>query len=161
MNTRTLASFLVASSLALGVAPAAFAQPGPGPMGGPGMHEGPMGGHHGGMHGRGAMMRELNLTEAQRDQMFKIHHEQEPAFREQMKKVRAARQDLHKLALADRYDEAAVRRAADAQAKAMSDLAVMHAQTMHRVRELLTPEQRAKMDQLGERHFGPGPGKGR
>jgi protein CpxP len=157
MNARTLAGFLFASSLALGLAPAAFAQGGPGPMqGGPGMHEGQMHGH-GDMRGRGGLMRELNLTEAQQDQIFKIHHEQEPAFRDQMKKVRAARQDLHKLALAERYDEAAVRRAADAQAKAASDLAVMHAQTLHRVREILTPEQRARFEQMGQRHFGPGP----
>lgn len=164
MNIRTsLDSFLFASTLALGLAPAAFAQPGPGPMmgDGPGMHGG-MGMHgHDGMRG-GAMghLSALGLSEAQQDQVFKIHHDQQPAFRDQMKKVRAAREEMHKLAMAERYDEAAVRRAADAQAKAMSDLAVMHAQTMNRVRQVLTPEQRAKMDQFAERRFGPGPHAG-
>ncbi|HEY5896267.1 MAG TPA: Spy/CpxP family protein refolding chaperone, partial [Burkholderiales bacterium] len=91
---------------------------------------------------------------------YKIHHDQEPALREQMKKVRAAREDLHKLAIAERYDEGQVRRAADTQAKAMSDLAVMHIQTMRRMRDVLTPEQRAKFDQLHERRPGPGPRPG-
>ncbi len=170
MNIRTsLGSFLFAGTLAL--APVAFAQPGPGPMGGgaygPGAG-GPMGygggpGMRGGMgmHGGGGwMMRELNLTEAQQDQIFKIHYDQEPALREQMKKVRAAREDLHKAAIAERYDEGQVRRAADAQAKAISDLAVMHVQTMRRVRDVLTPEQRAKFDQFHQRRPGPGPRPG-
>ena len=162
---KTLTRFFAASTIALGIASAANAQPAPGaqsaPGQGPGMHRMDMEGHGMRGHGMRGMMRELNLTEAQQDQIFKIHHDAEPAFREQMKKVRAARQELHKLALGDRYDEAAVRRAADAQAKAMSDLAVMHVQTARKVRELLTPEQRQKFDQraqqMGQRRFGPGP----
>ena len=85
-----------------------------------------------------AAFRQLNLTEAQRDQIFKIHHDQAPAFREQMKKVRASRESLQTLARADRLDDAAVRRAADAQAKAISDLAVMRVQTANKVRAVLT-----------------------
>jgi len=95
-------------------------------------------------------LRALNLTEAQRDQIFKIHHDQEPAFRDQMKKVRASRDELQKLARADKFDQAAVRRAADTQAKAISDLAVLRAQTSNQVRQVLTPEQRAKLDQARE-----------
>jgi len=141
-----IASFLLASSAALGLAPAAQAQGEP-------MH-GPMGMH------RGApmmMLRGLDLTEAQRDQVFKIFHEQEPAVHEQMKQVRQARENLMTLATADRFDESKARQAADAQAKALSTLAVMRAQTVHRVRDILTPEQRARMDQMAERRHGQGP----
>ena len=120
-----IASFLLASSVALGLAPAAQA------------HGEPMQGRMG-MH-RGApmmMLRGLDLSDAQRDQVFKIFHEQAPAVHEQMKQVRQA---------------------ADAQAKALSTLAVMHAQTVHRVRDVLTPEQRARMDQMAQRRRGQGP----
>lgn len=156
----SITRILLASSLALGVASLAHAQPAPGSAERPGAQRMSMDGHgHGAMHGRGMgrMFGELNLTEAQRDQIFKIHHDQAPAFREQAKKVRAAREELHKLASADRLDEAAVRRAADGQAKAISDLAVMHAQTHNRVRSVLTPEQRAQFDKLREQRRGHGP----
>ena len=141
-----IASFLLASSIALGLAPAAQAQGAP-------MH-GPMGMHRGGPM---MMLRGLDLTEAQRDQVFQIFHEQAPAFHEQMKQVRQARQNLMKLAAAPSYDESQVRQAADVQAKALSALAVMHAQTVHRVRDILTPEQRARLDERAERRHGPAP----
>jgi Spy/CpxP family protein refolding chaperone len=140
-----VAAFLLASSVALGLAPTAQAQGEP-------MH-GPMGMHHGGPM---MMLRGLDLTEAQRDQVFQIFHEQAPAFHEQMKQVRQARENLMKLAAADRFDESQARQAADAQAKALSALALMHAQTMHRVRDILTPEQRARLDERAQRRQGEG-----
>ena len=110
-------------------------------------------GHHGGpmMHLRG-----LDLSEAQRDQVFRIFHEQAPAVHEQMKQAHSARQELMKLAAAERFDEGRARQIADTQAKAIATLAVMRAQTTHRVREILTPEQRTRMDQMRERR-GAGP----
>jgi periplasmic protein CpxP/Spy len=135
-----IAAFLLASGVALGVAPAAHAQGMPG---------------HG-MHGGGPMMmlRGLDLTPAQRDQVFQIFHEQEPAVHEQMKQVRQARADLMKLAAADNFDQARAQQAADAQAKALSALAVMHAQSMNRVRAILTPDQRSRLDQRAQKRHG-------
>lgn len=135
-----IAAFLLASSVALGIAPAAHAQGMPG---------------HG-MHGGGPMMmlRGLDLTQAQRDQVFQIFHDQEPAVHEQMKLVHQARADLMKVAAADNFDQARAQQAADAQAKALSTLAVMHAQTMNRVRAILTPDQRARLDQRAQKHDG-------
>jgi len=149
MFRRHVTKFLLASSCALGLAPLAaneaFAQ----------MDEGMM---RGGMHHRGGgdmmHMRGLNLTEQQRDQIFKIHHESVPAMREQMKQVQKARMDLRQVAMADKFDEAKARQAADAQAKAMANMAVMRAQTMNRVRQVLTPEQRQKMDEMRDRRGG-------
>ena len=132
-----LAAFLVASSTALGLVPAASAQE---PRMGMGHHGGPM-----------MQLRGLDLSDAQRDQVFKIFHEQAPAAHEQMKQVHSARQELMKLAAADRFDEARARQAADVQAKALSALALARAQTMHRVREILTPEQRQRLDERMER----------
>ncbi len=154
MIRRHVTHFLLASSCALGLAPLAaneaFAQPAVGPAAGPmgeRMHY-PMPG----WGGPGMPFRELNLSEAQRDQIFKIHYEQMPAMREQMKQIEKARNDLRQIAMADKFDEARARQAADAQAKAMSAMALMRAQSMNRVRQVLTPEQRQKMDQMREHH---------
>jgi periplasmic protein CpxP/Spy len=136
-----LAAFLVASSTALGLVPAASAQE---PRMGMGHHGGPM-----------MQLRGLDLSDAQRDQVFKIFHEQAPAAHEQMKQMHSARQELMKLAAADRFDEARARQAADLQAKALSALALQRAQTMHRVREILTPEQRQRLDERTQRRGHP------
>jgi Spy/CpxP family protein refolding chaperone len=146
MVRKHVANFLVASSLGLGLMPiamtsAAFAQPMPGSMG--------RGGHHPMMQ-----LRALGLTEAQRDQVFKIFHEQMPAMHAQMKQVRRSREELRKLASSERFDEARAHQVADVQAKAIAAMAVMRAQTMYRIREILTPEQRTRMDQMREHRGG-------
>jgi len=160
MIRKHVTNFLLASSFALGLGPLAaneaLSQP---------MHEGMEGGmegHHGGMRGGDAMrgMRALGLSDAQQDQIFKIHHDAVPAMREQMKQVRKAREDLRQIAMADKFDEAKARQAADAQAKALSAMSVMRAQTMNRVRQVLTPEQRSKMDQMRDHRPGMQRGKG-
>jgi len=153
--SKTIAAALCAGTLGLGLAHAQ-----PAPEGG----QQPGGFHHMRHHGGDGEMRglrALNLTEAQRDQIFKIHHDQAPAFRDQMKKVRASREELQKLARADKFDQAAVRRAADTQAKALSDMAVMRVQASNQVRAVLTPEQKSKLDQMRkerENHRGAGHG---
>ena len=134
LSRKTLAGVLVASSLAFGIAQAAPGRAHPG-------------------HGEHSMMRlrGLDLTEAQRDQVFKIFHEQSPAMREQMKQMRKARADLTEAAGGERYDAERVGAAAEAQGKAVTQLALLRAQTMQRVREVLTPEQRAKLKERFER----------
>ena len=138
MVRKHVANFLLASSLAFGLAPLASAQP---------MDEG-MGKGRG---GHSMQLHALGLSEAQQDQVFKIFHESRAAAYEQMKQVRRARQELGKLVGAERFDSARARQLADAQGKAMAELALLRVQTMRRVREVLTPEQREKMDQMRER----------
>ena len=132
---KSLAAFLAAASLAAGAAQAA-----PGDFHGRGHHGGPM-----------MQLRGLDLSEAQRDQIFKIFHDQAPAAREQMKQIREARVALARAAGGDRYDEAGVRAAAESQGKAVTQLAIMRAQTMQRVSAVLTPEQRAKLKERFDR----------
>ena len=129
--------FLIASSLAFGLGSGAPAQSdeGPGPMP---------------SHGTHRMLRHLDLSGAQRDQVFKIFHDQAPAMHERMKAVRAAREDLEKLASASAFDRERARAIADTEGKAIADMEVLRAESMARVREILTPEQRAKLDQLRE-----------
>src|SRR2546421_10956245 len=140
MSRKHVANFLLASSLALGLTPLASAQP----MSGGDMER----------RGHGMQLRALGLSEAQRDQVFKIFHESRPAAYEQMKQARRAREELAKLVAAERFDSSRARQLADAQGKAMAELALLRVQTMRRVREVLTPEQREKMDQMHERRGG-------
>jgi Spy/CpxP family protein refolding chaperone len=130
--------FLIASSLAFGLGSGAFAQSDerPGPMPRDAMHH---------------TLRQLDLTEAQRDQVFRIFHDQAPAMHERMKAARAAREDLRKLAAAFPFDRERARAIADTEAKAIADMEVLRAESTARVRQILTPEQRAKLDQLHER----------
>jgi protein CpxP len=130
--------FLIASSLAFGLGSGAPAQADerPGPMPSHGMHR---------------MLRHLDLSDAQRDQVFKIFHDQSPAMHERMKAVRAAHRDLEKLASAATFDRQRARAIADTEAKAIADLELLRAESMARVREVLTPEQRAKLEQMRER----------
>ncbi|HSH08527.1 MAG TPA: Spy/CpxP family protein refolding chaperone [Burkholderiales bacterium] len=107
----------------------------------------------GGMHHRGRgdrmmrMLRGLDLSEAQRDQIFQIRHAQAPAMRAQMKAVHAARKDLRELALAPDYDAAKAQASADALARATSQMALMRIDMTRKVLAVLTPEQRQQLEQ--------------
>ena len=96
-------------------------------------------------------LRDLDLSEAQKDRIYVVIYERAPAIREQMKIVRRAHQELEKLASAPQFDPVKGREVAEAGAKAQVEIALMRAETLNRIREILTPEQRAKMDQQGAR----------
>jgi protein CpxP len=144
-----LGAFLLASSLALAVPATASADDLRRVSAQGGWHGGDLqrGGRHHGSEMR--MLRGLDLTEAQRDQIFEIRHAQAPAMRAQMKAVHAARKDLRELALAPQYDAAKAQASADALAKATSQMALMRIDVTRKMLAVLTPEQRKKLD---ERH---------
>jgi Spy/CpxP family protein refolding chaperone len=125
---RYLAGLLIATSA---LALPAYAQMQRGPHG----HEG------------GRMMRQLDLTEAQRDQIFRIRHESAPAMRERMKSARAAQQALRQAAADPNADSGRIRQLADAVGKAHADAAVARVETHRKVLAILTPEQRSKLEQ--------------
>jgi protein CpxP len=115
--------------------------PGP-PRGGFG-HRGPGGpGEFGPLAG-------LNLTDAQKEQIKKIHEnfdESTRALREQMRALHDSdRADL----LSGNFDEGTFRSAAEARAKIQVEMEVQHAKMMSQVATILTAEQKA---QLAERH---------
>src|SRR5690242_6888357 len=118
--------------------------PGP-PRGGFG-HRGPGGPGGPGEFGR---LAGLNLTDAQREQIKKIHE----SFDEGTKALRDQMRDLHDNDTADplsgNFDEAAFRSAAEARAKIQVEMEVQHAKMMAQVANILTAEQKA---QLAERH---------
>ncbi|HXE18668.1 Spy/CpxP family protein refolding chaperone [Castellaniella sp. UC4442_H9] len=105
------------------------------------MHRG-----HGMEGGWGApMLRKLNLTQAQQDQIFKIRHDQAQAFYDQHKAVRAARKSLRELTMADSFDQAKAQQAAQAIGQADAQLALLRAETQAQIRAVLTPEQRQQL----------------
>lgn len=146
--TPVLGACLLASGLALGVPATASADDlrrvsAAGDWRGGDMY------HRGGRKHGGAMrmLRGLDLSDAQRDQIFEIRHAQAPAMRAQMKAVRAARKELRELALAPTYDAAKAQASADALAKATAEMALMRIDAMRKVLAVLTPEQRQKLDE--------------
>ncbi len=116
IHKHTLARFLIASSIALGVSLSAHANPMMGGSGqGPGGHMG-MHGMHGmsgpGMQGMDHMPRflhGLNLSDAQRDKIFELMHAQMPAMREKAKGLHKANMELRQLEMSPDYSEAKVK----------------------------------------------------
>jgi len=123
---------------------------------------GPGGFHHGaGMMSMHAdrmdrMMDRLELNDAQRQSIEKIVGSQ----RDQMRTTRKSMQDIRKAlrdqVSADNYDPAKVRQLADAKAKLMADMTVQRTETMHQIRQQLTPEQLATLNKMQQRKMGPG-----
>lgn len=140
-------NLLIAGGLATGLAGAGALAQDRAPAGEPamravhGMHQ------HERRGGGERWLRGLDLTEAQRDQVFKIFYEQEPVLREHAKAAREASRELHAAATSPNFDRARARALADTQAKAMAEMALLRADAMSRVAAILTPEQREKLQQ--------------
>lgn len=119
---------------------------GPGMRGRPGLRgQGPMGGPMGLM---GIGLRELDLTDAQRDQikgLVESHRESHKATAETLLK---ARKDLHDAITSGTADEAAIRAKAAEVAKIEADAAVARGQLHSQLFQVLTPEQQQKAQEL-------------
>lgn len=138
---------------------------GPGMMGrGMGMRGGPGGGPLGFL-GPGA--RELNLTEAQREQIrtaVQAHQEEMQAIGG---KTATARKALDDAITADQFDERAIRDRANELAAVEGDAAVLRAKVHQAAWSVLTPEQKQKAAELKSQRAqrmkdgrGRGPGRG-
>jgi protein CpxP len=136
-------NLLIAGGLAAGLAGTAGYAQDRGPGAGPGFHA-----VHGMRDGGGERwLRGLNLTQEQRDQVFKIFHEQAPVLRQHAQAAREAGRELRAAAASPNFDRARARELADAQAKAMAEVAFLRADAMSRVVAILTPEQRQKLQE--------------
>jgi protein CpxP len=112
--------------------------------GGPGMRGGP-----GGPFGMaGLPLRELDLTDAQREQVRAVmesHRDEQKAIGDRMMTVRKA---LHDAIAADTVDETAIRAAAAQIGAVEADAAVLQAKVRAEISALLTPEQVKKAKEL-------------
>jgi Spy/CpxP family protein refolding chaperone len=149
VRNRHIVRHLVMSTLALGAIGSAFAQSGPPAFMRP--HDGHV--PFGAMARPMSFVRGLQLTDAQDDQIFKIRHDSAPALRERMKILRRGHEELDKLTRADPFDTERAREIGNTLGQAIAEIARLRAETMHRIRAILSPEQRAMLDQrLEERH---------
>lgn len=98
----------------------------------------------------GHAMRALNLTEAQRDQIFKIRHDQAQALYEQRKAERAAAAKLRELSSSENFDPAQAQVLAAALGDAKAQLALLRAEKHAKFLAVLTPEQRQKLTEMRE-----------
>jgi len=139
-------TFPLALAVALLLVPAAaMAQPADRPM-----HPGPGPGP-----GRGPnlerMVELLDLTPQQRhqiDAIFTKHHDGAMALESQ---IATARDTLRDAIHADLFDEGSIRDAAATVSLLEADRAVEQARVLQDVRQVLTPAQKEKLDQLQER----------
>ncbi len=160
---KTSTRFLIAAGLVavtgLAVAPI-FAQDGP-PQGQPQMRRmgpgGPGGPGFGPGRGRGPMgllgelgrgFRQLDLTDAQREQIRGIVDSHQSAFKEIGDRLRAAHLGMDALVTADTVDEAAIRAKSAEVAAVQADAAVLRARVHQDVFSVLTAEQQAKAKEL-------------
>ncbi len=116
---------------------------------------------HSEMHGdqRNEMMggiplhlKQLNLSEAQQDQVFKIMYDQIPAMREQHKARKNITEELHKLSQADRFDDTKAQQLTEQLAKMSKEKALNRTRTEAKIFALFTPEQRQKVRDFESHH---------
>jgi protein CpxP len=100
--------------------------------------------------------RELNLTDAQKDQVKTILESQRATEEERHAKLEDLHKQLEAATANGQFDEAQVRTLASQQAQLMTDQMVDHMRMRSKIYSLLTAEQRAKADQMMKRHGGPG-----
>jgi protein CpxP len=128
---------------------------GPPPMDGP--HRGP--GGPGGV--LGPLARDLNLTDAQKEQIKQLEDKFMASTKDLHEQMRTAGGDPFDALKDGAFDEAAVRAAAQARANIQVELEVAHARLLSQVYALLTPEQKAQLAarrqqfEQERQHWGP------
>jgi protein CpxP len=108
-----------------------------------------------GMPGDRGMMRavhQLDLSDAQRQQLKGLMAQQRTALETSMHALQQGREALREAVRGESYDAARVQQLADAQGKAVTGLILKRAETWRQVRALLTPEQRTRLDALASKH---------
>ena len=156
MNKSKLSRLVLAATMALPLlARAEDALPPEGdrpPMAGP-HGEGPRGefpgGRPGGHFGAPGLpfLHGLALSDSQEDKLFQLMHNQAPYLREQQRAHDKAMRALHEMRDAEKFDDAAAAKLAQAAAQAEANLALAHIRTHQKVLALLTPEQRKQLDE--------------
>ena len=146
LSALAMAAALVAAPLAASAASGAAAD---------GARQPHKSGHHFKRHqghfahqGAARAFRALNLTQDQKDQIFKIRHDQAPAFYEGKKALRAAHASLRESGRAENFDATKTKQAADALGQAQAQLALLRAETGAKIHAVLTPEQRQKLTDM-------------
>jgi protein CpxP len=104
--------------------------------------------------------RELNLTDAQKDQVKALLEAQHATEEARHTKLDELRKQIDAATANGQFDENTVRNLANQQAQLMADEMVDHLRLHSKIYGLLTAEQRTKADQMMKMHGGPGRGPG-
>ncbi len=108
--------------------------------------------HGDGMFGEPMMgFHHLNLTDQQRAQMKDIMAKEKPTLSPLMQQVRQTQHQLRQLEMSQTFDEGKVRELASQQAQTMIELTVQRARVHSELFQLLTPEQKTKMNEMMQR----------
>lgn len=126
--------------------------PGRGPGGPPpGRPAGPPEGPGGGMF----LLRFLDLTDAQKAQIKAIQDAEDAKAEPFHQQLGAAHRALEEATAKGQFNESQIRTIAASQAQAMTELTVLRTRKDAAIYQVLTPEQRAKLDQFREEHQPP------
>ncbi len=164
---RTMLPLALIAVLALGVAPGQAVAQGEEPVfepgvGGPDGYGGRgdrRGGAGFGRRGRGGpgggalhmALRNLDLSESQRGEIRTILEAERDRVSASHEQMRALGAELHEQIETDPYNEEAVRAKAAALASLRVEMAVLRARQAGQVRELLTPDQLDRLEQMKEK----------
>ena len=121
--------------------------------GGPGGRFGGPGGPGGPMGMLPMLGRELNLTDAQRDQIKAIADSHKTEWQALAQRERTARMALNDAITADAVDEAAIRQKSSEVAAVEADLAVARAHAHAEVLQVLSPAQKTTLQEMKQRHL--------
>ncbi len=115
----------------------------------------PAAGWHGhGQHHMGWMAKQLNLTDAQKEQIKSMRQAQRATMRPLMQQLAENRQALLTATASGAFDQAKVTALANQQAQTMAQLTVQKESMQHQIyTQVLTAEQRAQADQLRQKQL--------
>ena len=116
---------------------------------------GPPDGRPPGLPHEGFPLRFLDLTDAQKAQIKAIQEAEDAKAEPYQEQLEAAHKALDEAAAKGQFNEAQVRTIAARQAQAMIELTVSKARKDAAIYQVLTPEQRAKLDKFREEHQPP------
>ncbi len=108
-------------------------------------------------HHHGEFWKQVNLSEAQKKEIKALRKDEGPKIQPLIKQLKAGRDELVQLRKSGKFDEAKVRAIAEEQSKTLTNVIVERERILYKIRAVLTPEQRAKLDQMREsckgKHF--------
>lgn len=94
----------------------------------------------------------LDLTDAQQTQAKEIMAKAKPSLEPLVRQRIQAEKQLRELAMSGNFDESKVRDIANQQAQVMTELTVQKARMESELFQLLTPEQKTKLNQFIDKH---------
>ena len=103
---------------------------------------------YGGPGGFRHMLKQLDLTSAQQDQVKSIWAKEKPALQPLMQQLRQNHSAMNALEASGPFDEAKTRALATQNSQTMIELQVEHARIKSEIMQILTADQKAKLAEL-------------